>query len=89
MTEKIVVITDQIAFHLDPDGISGKTYVVYLDEAIATNAIAFFQDQNIPVYDCRNEKSILAEVLRRVSEVELVKFKEEQEMQSHWQTLAH
>nr|MBS0021435.1 hypothetical protein [Gammaproteobacteria bacterium] len=84
MAEKIVVVTDRIAFHIDPEGVSGKTYVVYLDETITTHAITFFQDQNIPVYDCRNESSILAEVLRRVSEVEFTKFQEEQESQSHW-----
>lgn len=87
MAEKIVVITNRLAFHIDPDGISGKTYVIYLDETTTLQAIAFFQDQNIPVYDCRNENSILAEVLRRVSEVEFSKFKEEQEAQ--WQTCAH
>lgn len=91
MAEKIVVITDRIAFHIDPEGVSGKTYVVYLDETITTRAIAFFQDHNIPVYDCRNESSVLAEVLRRVSEVEFIKFKEEQEAQSkrRVETLAH
>ncbi len=82
MAEKIVVVTDRIAFHIDPEGVTGKTYVLYLDETITTHAIAYFQDQSIPVYDCRNENSILAEVLRRVSEVELIKFKEEQQAQS-------
>lgn len=82
MAEKIVVVTDRIAFHIDPEGVTGKTYVLYLDETITTHAIAFFQDQSIPVYDCRNENSILAEVLRRVSEVELIKFREEQEAES-------
>ena len=82
MAEKIVVITDRIAFHIDPEGVCGKTYVVCLDETITTQAIAFFQDQSIPVYDCRNESSVLAEVLRRVSEAELIKFKEEQEAQA-------
>ncbi|MGF1614969.1 MAG: hypothetical protein ACFCVA_13980 [Gammaproteobacteria bacterium] len=78
MSEKIVVITDQIAFHIDPEGVRGKTYVMYLDETVTAHAIAFFRDQNIPVYDCRHEHSVLAEVLRRVSESEFIKFKEEQ-----------
>jgi hypothetical protein len=91
MAEKIVVITDRIAFHVDPEGVSGKTYVIYLDETITAQAIAFFQDQSIPVYDCRHERSVLAEVLQRVSEVEFIKFKEEQEAQSQRrvETLPH
>lgn len=83
MAEKLVVITDQVAYHIDPEGVSGKTYVVYLDETITAQAIAYFRDQNIPVYDCRDESSILAEVLRRVSDAEFLRFKEEE---THWQS---
>ena len=71
MTEKLVIASDQIGYHLNIDGQEGRANVVYFGEEGASGAMKDYRERQIPVYDCRAEVGAPAEALRRLAEEEL------------------
>lgn len=71
MTEKLVIATDQIGYHLNIDGQEGRANVVYFGAEGVAGAIELYAEKEIPVFDCRVEEGASAEALRRLAEEEL------------------
>lgn len=70
MTEKLVIATDQIGYHLNIDGEEGRANVIYFGDGGAVGAMKLYKEKRIPVFDCRRERGAPAEALRRLAEEE-------------------
>lgn len=71
MTEKLVIATDQVGYHLNIDGQEGRANVVYFGKEGVAGAMKSYAEKRIPVFDCRIEEGASAEALRRLAEEEL------------------
>ena len=83
MTEKLVIATDQIGYHLNIDGREGRANVVYFGAEGVAGAMRSYAEKDIPVFDCRIEGSASAEALRRLAEEELRNYLELPEAVAH------
>ena len=83
MTEKLVIATDQIGYHLNIDGQKGRANVVYFGAEGVAGALKLYAEKQIPVFDCRVERGASAEALRRLAEEELRNYLEFPEATAH------
>lgn len=83
MTEKLVIATDHIGYHLNIDGQEGRANVVYFGVEGVPGAMKLYTEKNIPVFDCRIEEGASAEALRRLAEEELRNYMQLPEAAAH------
>lgn len=71
MTEKLVIATDHIGYHLNINGQVGRANVVYFGADGVAGTMRLYEEKQIPVFDCRVEEGASAEALRRLADEEL------------------